>query len=73
MSIRAPRCPGCATSPKFTVNIQAFCFNKDCRVLSWDVTEDPAQFKAKAVVVDLGVLGDVLPPGVEVKPWKEEP
>lgn len=72
MTIRAPRCPGCGTSPMFVVGIQAFCGDRECNVLSWDETDDPAHFKAKAVVVDLGDLCDVLPPGVEVRP-REEP
>lgn len=68
--IRAPRCPGCDEPPAFTVGPQAFCGTpgQRCRVLSWDVREDPAKFKANAVVVDLEDLATALPPEVKIKP-----
>jgi hypothetical protein len=44
-------CPGCEHPPKLSLDMQAFCGNTECQVLSWDVRDDPAQFKARAVVV----------------------
>lgn len=45
---------------------QYWCGNDDdCRVLVWDPTEDPATFKAKAQVIDLGAFGNYKGTGVE--------
>jgi hypothetical protein len=50
----APRCPGCDRPPEFALDggRQAFCGNDDCQVLTWDMTDDPAQFKARAQRVE---------------------
>ena len=46
----APRCPGCDKPPMMILDNghQAFCGSDDCQVLTWDMHDDPAQFKAKA-------------------------
>lgn len=54
--IRAPRCPGCDAEPVIRFDRQYFCGSgeDDCNVFCWDPTQDPAQFKATANVIDLG-------------------
>ncbi len=57
MMVTSPRCPGCDQEPLITFGgTQAFCGNDDCRVVSWDRSDDPAQFKAKAQLIDLSPL-----------------
>lgn len=56
--ILAPRCPGCDQPPALMLDHQYWCGNEDCQALTWDPTEDPAQFKAKAKVIDLGPLAE---------------
>jgi hypothetical protein len=69
VTIRSPRCPGCDVPPTLVVGVQAFCENDpDCRVLSWDMRDDPARFKATAKVIDLIDPPGVLPPEVQVRP-----
>lgn len=53
-TFRAPRCPGCDEPPMMAMDggHQAFCGNDHCQVLTWDMTDDPAQFKAKAERVE---------------------
>jgi hypothetical protein len=54
--IRAPRCPGCDNLPQIALSGQYFCGNDDCNVWCWDPMDDPATFKAKAKVINLGFL-----------------
>lgn len=50
----APLCPGCNEPPELVMgDRQAFCGNDDCQVFTWDLMDDPAKFKAKAVRLDL--------------------
>ena len=56
MELKSPRCPGCDVEPALIVGIQGLCGNDDCQVLTWDMTDLPEQFKAKAVAVDLSDL-----------------
>ena len=52
---KAPVCPGCAQSPDLVLadGHQAFCGNEKCLVLTWNMFDDPAQYKAKSRIVDV--------------------
>jgi hypothetical protein len=56
MTILAPLCPGCNEPPILALSRQYICGSDDCRVVTWDPTEDPARFKATAQQVDLNSL-----------------
>lgn len=50
-----PDLPGCDEPPAIHFGgAQAFCGNDGCRVVTWDGSDDPAQFKAG--VIDRGAL-----------------
>jgi len=54
IEIRALRCPGCDELPQLVVSPQqAFCGNEDCQAFCWDMTADPAKFKADAETINL--------------------
>lgn len=63
--VRAPRCPGCDQLPAMVLGegTQAFCGNDDCRVLCWDMTDDPARFKAQATIVEWATKSELWPDG----------
>jgi len=74
--LRSPRCPGCDTPPVFAFDAQGFCGTSDCQVVTWDRTDRPETFKAKAVKVDLSpLLGDnvvvAVPVSKPAEDWQE--
>jgi hypothetical protein len=51
--VRSPVCPGCNEGPTMGLpGGQMFCGNDDCQVLTWQCTDTPESFKAKAVAIE---------------------